>query len=61
MMTNHVDLIIGTVDKKTEGTLRNLKRHTSKTMFEGAGKQNPNNETYQFWQQNNQPIGTLEQ
>jgi hypothetical protein len=25
-------------------------------MFERAGKQNPNNEVYQFWQQNNQPI-----
>ncbi len=25
-------------------------------MFERAGKRNPNNQKYQFWQQNNQPI-----
>ena len=25
-------------------------------MFERAGKRNPNNKTYQFWQQNNHPI-----
>jgi putative transposase len=25
-------------------------------MMERAGKKNPNNEKYQFWQQNNQPI-----
>jgi hypothetical protein len=25
-------------------------------MFERAGKKNPNNKKYQFWQQNNHPI-----
>ena len=25
-------------------------------MFERAGKKNPNNQEYQFWQQNNHPI-----
>ncbi len=25
-------------------------------MFERAGRRNPNNTTYQFWQQHNQPI-----
>ena len=74
-MSNHVHLIIGTVDKKMEDIVRDIKRHTSKTilkaiannpqesrkewmlwMFERAGKHNPNNEIYQFWQQNNQPI-----
>jgi putative transposase len=75
IMTNHVHLIIGSVDKKMEDIIRDIKRHTSKTiikaiinnpqesrkewmlwMFGRAGKQNPNNETYQFWQQNYHPI-----
>lgn len=75
IMTNHVHLIIGSVDKKMEDFIRDIKRHTSKTllkavadnpqesrkewmlwMFKRAGQQNPNNETYQFWQQNNHPI-----
>jgi putative transposase len=75
IMSNHVHLIIGTHGNKMEDILRDLKRHTSKTilkaisehtgesrkewmlwMFERAGKYNPNNEKYQFWQQHNKPI-----
>jgi putative transposase len=75
IMSNHVHLIIGTNDKPMQDILRDLKRHTSKTIikaiednpqesrkewmlyqFEHAGKYNPNNERYQFWQQGNHPI-----
>jgi putative transposase len=75
IMSSHVHLIIGTRQNKMEHILRDLKRHTSRTilkaialndqesrrewmlwMFERAGKRNPNNEQYQFWQQNNHPI-----
>jgi len=75
IMTSHVHLIIGTVGNKMEDILRDMKRHTAKTilkaigdnsqesrkewmlwMFAQAGKRNPNNETYQFWQQHNHPI-----
>jgi len=75
IMSNHVHLIIGTTDKPMQDILRDLKRHTSKTIvkaiednpqesrrewmlfqFERAGKYNPNNEHYQFWQQGNHPI-----
>lgn len=71
----HVHLIIGTTGAKLEGILRDLKRHTSRTllkainenmqesrrewmlwMFAMAGKRNPNNKIYQFWQQHNHPI-----
>lgn len=75
IMSSHVHLIIGTSGSKMEDIMRDMKRHTSKTlldaiknnptesrrewmmwMFERAGKRNPNNEHYQFWQQNNKPI-----
>ena len=75
IMTNHVHLIIGTNDKPLQDIMRDLKRHTSKTLLktieenptesrrewllwimEWAGKKTPNNEKYQLWQQNNQPI-----
>ena len=75
IMSSHVHLIIGTNGMKMEDILRDLKRHTSKTllkaiqqnhresrrewilwMFGRAGKKNPNNEKYQFWQQHNHPI-----
>ncbi|MGZ3757111.1 MAG: REP-associated tyrosine transposase [Mucilaginibacter sp.] len=75
IMSNHVHLIIGTNDKPMQDILRDMKRHTSKTIikaiednpqesrkewmlyqFERAGKHNPNNEQYQFWQQGNHPI-----
>ncbi len=68
-------MIIGSTKVKIEEIIRDLKRHTSKSilseiesnptesrkewmlwMFERAGKRNPNNIHYQFWQQNNQPI-----
>ncbi|MGL1887482.1 MAG: transposase [Reichenbachiella sp.] len=76
IMTSHIHLIIGTKgENKLEDIIRDLKRHTSKSilksiednnqesrrewllwMFERAGKRNPNNKKYQFWQQNNHPI-----
>ncbi len=76
LMTSHVHLIVGTKgENKLEGILRDVKRHTSKSvlkaieenlqesrkewllwMFERAGKRNPNNTTYQFWQQSSHPI-----
>ncbi len=75
IMSSHVHLISGTSGSKMEDIMRDMKRHTSKTlldaiknnptesrrewmmwMFERAGKRNPNNEHYQFWQQNNKPI-----
>jgi len=75
IMSSHVHLIIGTVGDKMQDILRDMKRHTSKTilkaieenpqesrkewmlwMFKRAGKHNPNNEVYQFWQQHNHPI-----
>lgn len=75
IMSNHVHLIMGSHQEKIENILRDLKRHTSKTilaeiennpqesrkewmlwMFEKAGRKNPNNEKYQFWQQHNHPI-----
>lgn len=75
IMSSHVHLIIGTSGNKMEDILRDMKRHTAKTilkaiaanpqesrkewmlwMFAQAGKRNPNNETYQFWQQHNHPI-----
>ncbi len=75
IMSNHVHLIIGIGDKPMQDILRDLKRHTSKTIlkaiednppesrrdwmlhqFEYAGRYNPNNEHYQFWQQDNHPI-----
>jgi REP element-mobilizing transposase RayT len=75
IMSNHVHLIISTEKGNLSDILRDLKRHTSKTitkaiaentqesrrdwmlwLFGRAGKHNPNNETYQFWQQNNHPI-----
>jgi putative transposase len=73
-MSSHVNLIIGSTGEKMEHILRDMKRHTSKSilkaieentqesrrdwmlwMFKRAGH-NSNNETYQFWQQNNHPI-----
>jgi putative transposase len=75
IMSSHLHLIIGTSGAKMEDIMRDMKRHTSKTlldaiknnptesrrewmmwMFERAGKRNPNNEKYQFWQQHNKPI-----
>ncbi len=75
IMSNHVQLIIGTGSQPMQDILRNIKRHTSKMLikaisenaqesrrdwllwlFEREGKQNANNETYQFWQQGNHPI-----
>lgn len=75
IMSSHVHLIIGTKKNPIEGIIRDLKRHTSKSilkaienndqesrrewvlwMFARAGKRNPNNHKYQFWQQHNQPI-----
>ncbi len=75
IMSSHVHLIMGTKSEKMEHILRDMKRHTSKTllaaiadnptesrrewmlwMFERAGKRNPNNEHYQFWQQDNRPV-----
>jgi putative transposase len=76
VMTSHIHLIIGCAgDNKMEDIIRDLKRHTSKTLlkaihenslesrrkwliwfFERAGKRNPNNKNFQFWQQHNHPI-----
>ena len=75
IMSNHVHLIIGTSSKPMQDILRDIKRHTSKSIikavientqesrgewllwfFEREGKQNPNNEQYQFWQQGSHPI-----
>jgi REP element-mobilizing transposase RayT len=75
IMSSHVHLIIGSSGQPIEAILRDLKRHTSKTilktieehnqesrkewllwMFRRAGSRNPNNDTYQFWQQHNHPI-----
>jgi len=75
IMSSHVHLIISSEKDDLRMILRDLKRHTSKTilktieenvqesrrewmlwMFARAGKRNPNNEIYQFWQQNNHPI-----
>lgn len=75
IMSNHVHLIIGTKDKPMQDILRDIKRHTSKSItkaisenvqesrrdwmlwfFEREGRQNPNNEQYQFWQQGNHPV-----
>jgi REP element-mobilizing transposase RayT len=75
IMSSHVHLIISSENDNLSDILRDLKRHTSKTilkaieenpeesrkewmlwMFARAGQRNSNNETYQFWQQNNQPI-----
>ena len=75
IMSSHVHLIISSEKNDLRSILRDLKRHTSKTileaietnvqesrrewmlwMFARAGKHNPNNENYQFWQQNNHPI-----
>ena len=75
-MSSHLHLIVGTKgQQKIEDIVRDLKRHTSKTilktisenpqesrkewmlwMFERAGKRNPNNKNYRFWQQYNHPI-----
>ncbi len=76
IMSNHVHLIISSKGKPMGSILRDVKRHTSKTLtkaisentresrrdwllwfFEREGKQNPNNENFQFWQQDeNHPI-----
>lgn len=75
LMTSHVHLIIGTQGEPLEAIMRDMKKHTAKTilkaiaqnpqesrkewllwMFERAGRNNPNNQQYQFWQQHNQPI-----
>jgi putative transposase len=75
IMSSHVHLIISTESGNLSDIMRDLKRHTSKTilkaieentqesrrewmlwMFKRAGAFNANNETYQFWQQNNHPI-----
>jgi len=75
IMSSHVHLIISTEKGNLSDIMRDMKRHTSKTilkaiedstlesrrewmlwMFERAGKYNPNNEKYQFWQQHNHPV-----
>ena len=75
IMSSHIHLIVGTNKDPIEGVIRDLKRHTSKSilkaiednqqesrkewvlwMFERAGRRNPNNKKYQFWQQHNKPI-----
>lgn len=75
LMNNHVHLIISSKENKLENIVRDMKRHTSRTLleaiadnpqesrrdwvmwlFKSAGKENPNNEMYQFWQQDNHPI-----
>ena len=74
-MPSHVHLIIGTEGKPMSDIMRDMRRHTSKTitkaiadnpvesrkawllwMLGREGKRNPNNEQYQFWQQDNHPI-----
>lgn len=40
IMTSHVHLIIGTVGERMEGIMRDMKKHTSKTLLE-AIKNNP--------------------
>nr|WP_317164208.1 transposase [Pontibacter pudoricolor] len=75
IMSNHVHLIIGSQTANQSEIIRDLKKHTSKTivkaivddpqesrkewmlwMFEREGKRNGNNQTFQFWQQHNQPV-----
>ena len=75
IMTSHVHLIIGTMDKKMEDILRDFKSYTSTQlrkviaenqqesrrewllwMMGKAGKNNSNNNDFQFWQQDNHPI-----
>src|SRR5207248_2824214 len=42
--------------KEIENNMQESRRESMLWMFRRAGKRNPNNEIYQFWQQNNQPI-----
>ncbi|KAA3437606.1 REP-associated tyrosine transposase [Rufibacter hautae] len=75
LMSSHVHMIIGSHGEPLEGIVRDMKKHTAKTilkaitdnpqesrkewllwMFERAGRNNPNNQQYQFWQQHNHPI-----
>ena len=73
-MTSHVHMIIGTVGKKLDAIVGEMKSHTSTAlrkeiknhvgesrrewmlqMMEKAGKENGNNNDWQFWQQHNKP------
>jgi putative transposase len=42
--------------KAIEENIQESRRDWMLWMFKRAGQHNPNNETYQFWQQNNHPI-----
>ncbi|WP_261382260.1 transposase [Mucilaginibacter achroorhodeus] len=46
--------------KEIEENLQESRRDWMLWMFKRAGERNPNNETYQFWQQNNHPVQLLQ-
>ena len=75
LMSNHVHMIVRSERGDLSGTIRDLKKFTSKkilveiqennqesrkdwmlSIFRNAGEANSNNQTYQFWRQDNRPI-----
>lgn len=75
LMSNHVHMIVRSKYEDLSGTIRDLKKFTSKKIlkeiqhsnlesrkdwmleiFMKAGERNSNNQSYQFWRQDNRPI-----